>query len=60
MLLWLFCVSAMGKKTAFHEAAERGDSDGLQRLLDEGSYNVNEESDEKDFLGNSNLVEQRE
>ena len=37
----------MGKKTALHEAAERGDSDSLQRLLDKGTYNVNEENDEK-------------
>ena len=29
------------KKTALHEAAERGDSDKLQRLLDEGTYDVN-------------------
>ena len=36
----------MGKKTALHEAAERGDSDSLQRLLDEGTYDVNEENDE--------------
>ena len=35
----------MGKKTALHKAAERGDSDSLQRLLDEGTYNVNEEND---------------
>ena len=30
-------------KTALHEAAERGDSEALQRLLDEGIYDVNEE-----------------
>ena len=33
----------MGKRTALHEAAERGDSEKLQHLLDEGTYDVNEE-----------------
>jgi hypothetical protein len=31
----------MRKKTALHEAAEDGDSERLQRLLDKGSYDVN-------------------
>ncbi len=29
-------------KTKLHEAAERGESEKLQRLLDTGSYDVNE------------------
>jgi hypothetical protein len=32
----------MGKKTELHEAAERGESEELQRLLDTGYYDVNE------------------
>ncbi len=32
----------MGKKTKLHEAAERGESEELQRLLDSGAYDVNE------------------
>ncbi len=36
----------MGKKTELHEAAQRGESDELQRLLDSGSYDVNEGSNE--------------
>jgi hypothetical protein len=31
----------MGKKTKLHEAAERGESEELQRLLDTGAYAVN-------------------
>ncbi len=42
----------MGKKTKLHEAAERGESDELQRLLDSGSYDVNE--------GAYNVCEERE
>ncbi len=33
----------MGKETKLHEAAERGESEELQRLLDTGAYDVNEE-----------------
>jgi hypothetical protein len=29
-------------KTKLHEAAERGESEELQRLLDTGAYDVNE------------------
>ncbi len=36
----------MGKKTKLHEAAERGDSEELQRLLDTGAYDVNEEGNQ--------------
>jgi hypothetical protein len=32
----------MGKKTKLHWAAERGESEELQRLLDTGAYDVNE------------------
>jgi hypothetical protein len=32
----------MGKRTKLHEAAERGESEELQRLLDTGGYDVNE------------------
>jgi hypothetical protein len=32
----------MGKKIKLHEAAERGESEELQRLLDTGAYDVNE------------------
>ena len=38
----------MGKRTALHEAAERGDSDRLQHLLDEGIYDVNEANEQPD------------
>ena len=38
-------------KTALHEAAERGDSDNLQLLLDEGTYDVNEGSDGSGHFG---------
>ena len=31
----------MGKKTPLHEAAERGESEKLQRLLEAGTYDVN-------------------
>jgi hypothetical protein len=37
----------MGKKTRLHTAAERGESEELQRLLETGAFDVNEESDEK-------------
>jgi hypothetical protein len=33
-------------KTKLHEAAARGESEELQRLLDTGAYDVNEGSDE--------------
>jgi hypothetical protein len=48
MMAWhcFFVSFAMGKKTKLHEAAERGESEELQRLLDSGSYDVNEGSDE--------------
>ncbi len=32
----------MGKKNELHEAAERGQSEELQRLLDSRAYDVNE------------------
>jgi hypothetical protein len=32
----------MGMKTKLHEAAERGESEELQRLLDSRAYDVNE------------------
>ncbi len=35
----------MGKKTKLHEAAERGESEELQRLLDSRAYDVNEEDE---------------
>ena len=38
-------------KTALHEAAWNGDTEKLQRLLDEGTYDVNAESDEFGFEG---------
>ena len=44
-------VCAMGKKTALHRAAERGDSEKLKFFLDEGMCDVNEESDEKYYEG---------
>ena len=45
----------MGKKTKLHEAAERGESEELQQLLDTGTYDVNE-GDE----GFSYVCEERE
>ncbi len=39
--LWATAHQTMRKKTALHEAAEDGDSERLQRLLDKGSYDVN-------------------
>jgi hypothetical protein len=44
----------MGMKTKLHKAAERGESEELQRLLDAGSYDVNE-GDEDSF----NVCEER-
>jgi hypothetical protein len=35
----------MGKKTELHIAAKNGESEELQRLLDTGSYDVNEVDD---------------
>jgi hypothetical protein len=37
-------------KTELHEAAERGESEELQRLLDTGSCDVNERSHEFEGL----------
>ncbi len=45
----------MGKKTELHSAAEKGEREELQRLLDSGSYDVNE-GDE----GYKNVCEERE
>jgi hypothetical protein len=45
----------MGKKTKLHEAAERGESEELQRLLDTRAYDVNE--GDEGFL---NVCEERE
>jgi hypothetical protein len=45
----------MGVKTKLHEAAERGESEELQRLLDTGAYDVNEEDE-----GFFNVCEERE
>ncbi len=45
----------MGKKTKLHEAAARGESEELQRLLETGAYDVNE-GDE----GLLNVCEERE
>ncbi len=45
----------MGKKTKLHEAAERGESEELQRLLDSGAYEVNEKAE--DYF---NVCEERE
>jgi hypothetical protein len=58
-IFWTFkkswCRSSM--KTKLHEAAERGESEELQRLLDSGSYDVNEGNDEKYFVGVCDLKE---
>ncbi len=45
----------MGKKAKLHEAAERGESEELQRLLDTGAYDVNEGEG-----GYFNVCEERE
>jgi hypothetical protein len=45
----------MGKKTELHWAAEGGDSEELQRLLDTGAYDVNEGNE-----GFFNVCEERE
>ncbi len=45
----------MGKKTELHEAAERGEIEELQRLLDSRAYDVNEGNE--DIL---NVCEERE
>jgi hypothetical protein len=37
----------MGKWTELHEASYRGEDEELQRLLDAGSYDVNEGDDDK-------------
>jgi hypothetical protein len=37
----------MGMKTKLHEAAERGESEELQRLLDSRAYDVNEGDEDK-------------
>ena len=55
-----FSVCAMGKKSALHEAAERGDSDSLQRLLTDGSYDVNEGSDGSDGNWKAGVLCKRE
>ncbi len=36
----------MGKKTELHEAAENGETEKLQRLLDTRSFDVNEEDED--------------
>ena len=38
-------------KTALHEAAQRGDTEKLKELFDEGIYDVNEESDQFGYTG---------
>jgi hypothetical protein len=48
----------MGKKTKLHEAAERGESEELQRLLDSRAYDVNEGSDENYWEGVCDLKEE--
>ena len=45
--------------TALHKAARRGDIEGLQRLIDEGTYDVNEGGDDP-FLEGVSLALQRE
>ncbi len=37
----------MGKTTELHRAAEEGESEKLQRLLETGTYDVNEHTDDK-------------
>jgi hypothetical protein len=41
----------MGKKTALHGAAGRGESEELQRLLETGFFDINEGSDEEYLEG---------
>ncbi len=48
----------MGKKTKLHEAAERGESEELQRLLDTQAYDVNE-GDELKVCGESERARER-
>ncbi len=60
MMTWhCFCFvrvgRVMGKKTELQKAAERGESEELQRLLDTRSYDVNE-GNEGDF----DVCEERE
>jgi hypothetical protein len=43
-------------KTELHQAAERGESEKLQSLLDSGLFNVNEGSDE---IGHVNVCKER-
>jgi hypothetical protein len=38
-------VARMAERPGLHEVAKRGDSEELQRLLDTGSYDVNEGDD---------------
>ncbi len=45
----------MGKRTKLHEAAERGEDEELQRLLDSRAYVVNEGDEYCD-----NVCEERE
>ncbi len=45
----------MGKKTQLHEAAEREESEKLQRLFETGAYDVNGEDQVFD-----NVCEERE
>ncbi len=47
----------MGKKTQLHTAAERGESEELQRLLETGVYDIHEGSNEEFCLG---VCEERE
>ena len=50
----------MGTKTKLHEAARRGESEELQRLLDSRVYDVNEESKEEHYEGVCDLKRKRE
>jgi hypothetical protein len=48
-------------KTELHEAAKRGESEELQRLLDTGAYDVNEGNEEdSDVCGEREGERERE
>ena len=49
----------MGNKGSLHKAAKVGDNEKLQRLLNEGTYNVNHGSSEEGFEGVSVRVERK-
>jgi hypothetical protein len=53
--VWSKDYNRMGK-TELHQAAERGESEKLQSLLDSGLFNVNEGSDE---IGHVNVCQER-